>query len=83
MPRAKEATTDRIGYSSIIEAARASFDNDERTELFHRFHAIVHDEQPYTFWFQIREVGAWRAGIQNVTFSALRPFDYAAYWFMD
>ena len=35
----------------LIEAARPTFDHDKRIELYHRFHRIVHDEQPYTFLF--------------------------------
>ena len=33
----------------IIEEARVCFDGDKRAELYRRFHAIVHEEQPYTF----------------------------------
>jgi ABC-type transport system substrate-binding protein len=34
----------------IIETARKTFDPAEREKLFHRFHAIMHEEQPYTFF---------------------------------
>ncbi|HIJ65877.1 MAG TPA: hypothetical protein HPP77_07985 [Candidatus Hydrogenedentes bacterium] len=35
----------------IIEEGRLIFDRQERVKLYHRFHAIVHEEQPYTFLF--------------------------------
>ncbi|MCA9771502.1 MAG: peptide-binding protein [Myxococcales bacterium] len=35
----------------IIEAARIEFDADRRMKMYHRFHEILHEEQPYTFLF--------------------------------
>jgi ABC-type transport system substrate-binding protein len=79
--------SNRVGFRNeeadeIITASRTTFDPEERTELFHRFHEIVHNEQPYTFWFQIEEVGAWHDEVENVSFSAVRPFDYALGWYL-
>lgn len=34
---------------AIIEQARRTLDVQERNELYHRFHKILHKEQPYTF----------------------------------
>ncbi len=36
---------------AIIEEARRTLDEDRRTELYHKFHAILHYEQPYTFLY--------------------------------
>ena len=33
----------------IIEEARGEFDVAKRTELYHRLHRLLHEEQPYTF----------------------------------
>jgi peptide/nickel transport system substrate-binding protein len=49
-----EAGSNYIGFDNaeadeIIEKARESFDRQERSRLYHRFHEIVHEEQPYTF----------------------------------
>ena len=33
----------------LIETARREFDPDRRNALYRRFHAILHEEQPYTF----------------------------------
>lgn len=80
--------SNRIGFRNaeadeIIETSRTTFDPDARTEQFHRFHQIMHDEQPYTFWFQMEEVGAWRSVVKNVSFSSIRPFDYSMSWYLE
>lgn len=80
-------SSNRIGFrnvaaDSIIERVRRTFNEDERNALFHEFHALVHEEQPYTFWFQSRNVGAWRSEVKNVSFSQLRPFDSALKWYL-
>ena len=36
---------------SIIEEARRTLDPDRRYALYHRFHRILHEEQPYTFLY--------------------------------
>jgi peptide/nickel transport system substrate-binding protein len=35
----------------LMERARATLDEKERTKIFHRLHKILHEEQPYTFLF--------------------------------
>jgi peptide/nickel transport system substrate-binding protein len=35
----------------LIEQARVTFDAKERNALYHRFHEIVYNEQPYTFLY--------------------------------
>jgi peptide/nickel transport system substrate-binding protein len=35
----------------IIEDGRLEFDREKRVALYHRFHEILHEEQPYTFLF--------------------------------
>ena len=64
----------------IIEEARVTFDPDKRIELFHRFHAIIHDEQPYTFLFADKGVGAWQTNMRHMTFQKIRPHDLARRW---
>jgi len=78
--------SNRVGFRNaeadrIIEEARRTFDPDERSRLFQRFHEIVHDEQPYTFFFAPMEIGAWRSNVENVNFSPLRPFDSNINWY--
>ena len=35
----------------IVEQARLEFDHAKRIAMYHRFHEIIHEEQPYTFLF--------------------------------
>lgn len=37
--------------NAIIEKARRTLDAEKRYPLYHRFHEILHDEQPYTFLY--------------------------------
>ena len=51
-----ESGSNYVGFiheeaDQLIEDARVSFDRDERVAMYHRFHEIVHEEQPYTFLF--------------------------------
>lgn len=34
---------------AFIEKARETLDKDKRNELYHKFHQILHEQQPYTF----------------------------------
>jgi peptide/nickel transport system substrate-binding protein len=34
-----------------MEEARRTMDQEKRDELYHQFHRILHEEQPYTFLF--------------------------------
>ncbi len=79
-------SSNRVGFRNaeadeIIEEARRTFDPDARAALFHRFHQIVHEEQPYTFWFSGLEIGAWRSNVENVNFSPVRPFASSRNWY--
>lgn len=37
------------GQDKYIDAIKLTLDFDERMELFHKFNALLHEEQPYTF----------------------------------
>jgi peptide/nickel transport system substrate-binding protein len=46
--------SNHIGFNNraadrLIETARETLDTDKRNALFHEFHRLVRDEQPYTF----------------------------------
>jgi chlorite dismutase len=42
----------------------------------------VYEEQPYTFWFSDKQIGAWSSQLQNVNFSVMRPFDQSLNWYL-
>ena len=50
----------------IIAAARVEFDRDKRIQLYRRLHAILHEEQPYTFLFNTKRKIAIDKRFQNV-----------------
>ncbi|MFO1518229.1 MAG: peptide-binding protein [bacterium] len=50
----------------IMEQARVTFDKEERTKLYHRFHEIVADEQPYTFLYTGEALVARAVRFKNV-----------------
>ncbi len=60
-----------VGFSNaeadrIIDTARQEFDKDKRNELYHRFHEIVHEEQPYTFLFTLESLETVSDRFRNV-----------------
>jgi len=50
----------------LIEEARREFDDEKRRKLFHRFHEILHEEQPYTFLFTTEALVAVDRRFRNV-----------------
>jgi ABC-type transport system substrate-binding protein len=67
----------------IIEELRVTFDEDKRLELLREFHKILHEEQPYTFFYQLRTAYAWNPRLENVHFQKLRPQDLSIPWWID
>ena len=50
----------------IIEEARVTFEKRKRTQLYRKFHRIMHEEQPYTFLFVNESLLALDRRFQNV-----------------
>jgi len=57
----------------ILETARVTFDPSERRSLFHRFHQILHEEQPYTFFFSSKQVLAYQDRVRHLVIRRVRP----------
>lgn len=80
--------SNRVGFrnqraDAIIEEARRTFDPVKRAELFHEFHAIVHEEQPYTFCFApIEEAVHWEK-VKNVILRKERPHTLSFPYYID
>ncbi|MFP4502767.1 MAG: peptide-binding protein [Candidatus Hydrogenedentota bacterium] len=58
---------------ALIEEARATFDRDERVKLYEQFHAIVHEEQPYSFLFIPKALLAVDKRIHGITIYPFGP----------
>ncbi len=81
-------SSNRVGFRSaesdqIIERLRETFDVDERVKLQHRFHRIIHDEQPYTFMYSEKIVVAYHPRLKNVSFQLMRPHVQTMNWYID
>jgi peptide/nickel transport system substrate-binding protein len=50
----------------IMEESRKEFDAVRRRAMYHRFHEILHEEQPYTFLFTTEALVAVAKRFQNV-----------------
>lgn len=80
--------SNRVGFRNkradeIIVALRETFDTDKRTELAREFHRILHEEQPYTFFFAPKSVFAWHNRLQNPVVQKIRPQFYQIPWWLD
>ena len=57
----------------IIVDARSEFDREKRSEMYRRFHRILHEEQPYTFLFSRDSLVALDKRFENVKVYPLGP----------
>jgi ABC-type transport system substrate-binding protein len=70
--------SNRVGFrnreaDALMEKLHVTFDHDERLRLYHAFHRIIHDEQPYTFLFSKTDfVCTWK-DVKDVVFAITRP----------
>ena len=60
----------------IIEDARVEFDDEKRNKMFHRFHEIMHYEQPYTFLFNRPALRLLHNRFENVNVYELGPYSW-------
>ncbi len=67
---------------AIIEELRATFDADRRAELCRQFHRILHEEQPYTFFYVHKFVTCYWDRLQRFTVSKVRPHTSSLPWWM-
>lgn len=58
----------------IAEALRREFDRGKRQELCHAFHALVHEEQPYTFFYQRKRALLYWDHLNDPVISKINPY---------
>ena len=80
--------SNRVGFRNkradeIIVALRESFDPEERTALAREFHRLLHEEQPYTFFFAPKSVFAWHNRLKNPVVQKIRPQFHPIPWWID
>ena len=80
-------SSNHIGFShpeadAIIEEMAVTFDYDERIRLAHRFHALLAEEQPYTFFYTRKRPVFWQPELKGVRFGLVRPYrDHRSWYF--
>jgi peptide/nickel transport system substrate-binding protein len=67
----------------VIDELRSTFEPDKRNALYHKFHRIIYDEQPYTFFFSRKRCGVWWNHLHRVIFTVLRPNTYSVPWYIE
>lgn len=73
----EKGSSNSIGFSNpevdkIIDALDYEYDKQKRIALYHRFDAILHQEQPYTFLFSPKTAFLYREYLKNVFIPADR-----------
>jgi len=81
-------SSNKVGFRNkeadkIIDELRVTFDPDKRVELCHKFHKIVYEEQPYTFFQTPVATYTWQDWVKNVTFKKVRPHSDSMPWYID
>lgn len=66
----------------IIEALEVEFDYDKRVELAHRFHKLIYEEQPYTFFYTRRTPFYWQKELQGTKAQLVRPYLNVRAWYL-
>ncbi|OGV47181.1 MAG: hypothetical protein A2017_02455 [Lentisphaerae bacterium GWF2_44_16] len=67
----KDGSSNHIGFKNpeadkLIEEIRETFDMKKRVELCHRFHKLLHEEQPYTFLISPDSLQGISGKFQNI-----------------
>ncbi len=73
----QKGSSNAIGFASheadiIIDALEYVSDKQERIKLYHQFHKIIHEEQPYTFLYTPKIAFLYREYLENVFIPAKR-----------
>jgi peptide/nickel transport system substrate-binding protein len=74
----EKGSSNAVGFAnpeadSIIEHLQFVYDRVEREKLFHRFHGIIHREEPYTFLYVPRVSLLYRDHVRNIFTPCDRP----------
>ncbi|MCG8558132.1 MAG: ABC transporter substrate-binding protein [Proteobacteria bacterium] len=81
----RPASSNRVGFRNpradrIAEALRSEFDPPERQRLCRAFHALVHEEQPYTFVYQREDPVLYWDHMNDLEFSPIWPWSDLLYY---
>lgn len=73
----EKGSSNMIGFANkevdeIIDQLDYEYDKEKRIALYHRFDAIMHEEQPYTFLYSGKTIMLYREYLQNVFIPSAR-----------
>ncbi len=76
-----------IGYSnpqvdSLIAESKLTLDYEKRRTIDRKLHAILADQQPYTFLWTLTNYAAYNRKIHHVEIQPYKFFTYADQWFI-
>ena len=58
----------------LIETLRYTLDEDEQVKLYHKIHALIYEDQPYSFLWVRKAIGAYNTRLDGVQFyGTIRP----------
>ncbi len=77
-----------IGYSnpevdSLINESKLTLDHEKRRTINRKLHAILADENPYTFLWTLTNYAAYHKKVRRVAIHPYKFFSYADEWFME
>lgn len=81
-------SSNRVGFRNeeadkIIEELMVTFDKEKQIELCHKFHKIINQEQPCTFFRSPVVIYVWQNYVKNVNFQKVRPHADSMTWYID
>jgi peptide/nickel transport system substrate-binding protein len=76
------------GYSnpevdSLINESKLTLDHEKRRTINRKLHAILAEENPYTFLWTLTNYAAYHKKIRHVAIHPYKFFSYANEWFME
>lgn len=76
-----------IGYSnpevdSLLNESKLTLDHEKRRTINRKLHAILADENPYTFLWTVTNYAAYHSKIRHVAIHPYKYFSFADEWFM-
>ena len=80
-------SSNHVGFKNaeadaIIDELEVTFDHAQRVELGHRFHQLLNEEQPYTFFYTRKRPGFWQPELSSVKFALVRPYRNHKAWYL-
>jgi peptide/nickel transport system substrate-binding protein len=75
---AQKGSSNVVGFihplaDRIIEDLQYTFGKPERNQLYHRLHALLYQEQPYTFLYSPKSALLYRGWVENLFVPVARP----------